>query len=66
LKVGDLVKDAYSEVKGLIIETSTDTRLNLKKQKEHLVLWFDPPGESKLKYTRSWRREHQLEIISES
>ena len=40
--------------------------LNLKKQKEHFVLWFDPPGENKLKYVKSWRREDQLELISEA
>ena len=64
MKVGDLVKDAYSEVVGLIIETTADARLNLKGGKEYHVLWFDPPGSRNLLTVKSWRRKDQLELVS--
>ena len=60
------MRDTYSEVEGLIIDSIINSRLNLKNQKEYYVLWFDPPGENKLKYVKSWRREDQLELISEA
>ena len=60
------MKDVYSEVSGLVIESTAYSRLNLKKQKEYLILWFNPPGKNKLKYVKSWRREDQLELISEA
>ena len=57
MKNGDLVKDAYSHILGLIVST----------ENEHfLINWIDPGGSMKLKTKASWRIIRDLELVNEA
>jgi len=62
-----MVKDLYSEVRGLIVDkVEKNEQLVPGAEDEYKVFWFDPPGSTKLKHTQSWRKAGELELISES
>ena len=62
-----MVKDLYSEVRGLIVDkVEKNEQLVPGGEDEYEVFWFDPPGPTKLKYARSWRKARELELVSES
>jgi|TARA_Y100000034_G_C6890519_1_gene409546 hypothetical protein len=65
MKVGDLVKDIYSHVLGLIIDIQEKPTGADIYTKAH-ILWVDPGDEMKLTTPRSWRREMQIETINEA
>ena len=61
-----MVKDLYSEVQGLVVDRiEKNEQLVPAAEAEYEVFWFDPPGPTKLKYVRSWRKARELELISE-
>ena len=65
MKVGDLVKDIYSHVLGVIIdiqEKPTGANIYTKAY----ILWIDPGDEMKLATPRSWRCKRQIKIINEA
>jgi hypothetical protein len=57
MKNGDLVKDAYSPILGLIVST----------ENEHfLINWIDPGEAMILKTKSSWRTTRDLELVNEA
>ena len=65
MKVGDLVRDVYSHVLGLIVDIQQKPIGADIYRKAH-ILWIDPGDEMKLTTPQSWRSEIQIEIINEA
>ena len=70
MKVGDLVEDAYSVVKGIIIKKEPDPHLSLtgaafiEPRYRYKITWFQPATEMRLETRQSWRHGVDLILLS--
>jgi hypothetical protein len=66
MKVGDLIKDPHSFLKGIVIDEGLKMNMLEIPEPHYMVYWFQPVGEMKLSRHRTWRLVEDLVMISES